>query len=149
MNLSSIDILKEYIKGKDDDKYQILEHIYEQNAKVQFEIKSKHISFPDEISGNIEIAKVLSTDFNQKYKFVKTYYLSYPEPSQKEIFNQKWLVVMRDIQFGSTRVGTGYYNWQLAGFDNELKVMEHKIYIHEMLELEDPNCNILEDIQMA
>ena len=147
MNSSSIDILKKYIEGKDRDQYQILEEIYAENATVEFEIKSEQISFPNKISGNIEIAKVLSADFNKKYKNVKTYYLSRPASNQKYINGQKWLVIMEDIQLKKTRIGTGYYDWVLTDFGSDLIVQKHKIHIHEMLELADASSELLKDLQ--
>jgi hypothetical protein len=92
MNQTSLDILECYIKGKDYDEYKILESIYDENAEVLFEISSRQISFPDKIQGNIEIAEVLSKNFNKHYKNVKTYYLSQPSRNQHDIENQKWLV---------------------------------------------------------
>ncbi|MGL1930597.1 MAG: hypothetical protein OCC45_02425 [Desulfotalea sp.] len=147
MKLSSIDILEKYIEGKDKDKYQILEEIYADNAIVKFEIKSDQISFPNEIVGNIEIAKVLSADFNKKYTDVKTYYLSKPESNQRHIYGQKWLVVMKDNQFDKTRVGTGYYDWEITNSGSKLEIFKHKIYIHEMLELADVGSKKLKNIQ--
>lgn len=147
MELSSLNILEKYVEGKDEDAYQILEDIYADNAIVQFEIQSDRISFPDEISGNIEIAKVLSADFNKKYANVKTYYLSIPEAHQRVINGQKWLVIMRDIELDKTRIGTGYYDWELTYAGNKLHVQKHKIYIHEMLALTDSGSKLLKDIQ--
>lgn len=145
--MTSINILEKYVEGKDKDKYQILEEIYADNAIVQFEIHSDQISFPDKISGNIEIAKVLSVDFNKKYTSVKTYYLSKPMPHQSVINGQKWLVIMKDIELGKTRVGAGYYDWELTHPGSNVKVQKHKIYIHEMLELTDAGSNLLKELQ--
>lgn len=147
MELSSISILEKYVEGKDNDTYQILEEIYAGNAIVQFEIHSDRISFPDEISGNIEIAQALSSDFNKKYTNVKTYYLSKPRPHQNVISQQKWLVIMRDIELDKTRVGTGFYDWELTHSGSNLKVQKHKISIHEMLEITDVDSNLLKELQ--
>ena len=147
MKSSSIDILEKYIEGKDNDKYQILENIYADDSLVQFELKSEQISFPQKIFGNFEIAKILSADFNRKFTNVKTYYLSKPDPNQRRIKGQKWLVIMKDIQLEKTRVGAGYYDWELTLSGSSLKVQNHKIYIHEMLELSDPNSKLLKNLQ--
>jgi hypothetical protein len=147
MELSSINILEKYVEGKDKDTYKILEEIYADDAIVQFEIHSDRISFPDTISGNIQIAKALSADFNKKYTDVKTYYLSKPRSDQNIINGQKWLVIMRDIELDKTRVGTGYYDWELTHSGSNLKVQKHKISIHEMLELTDTGSKLLQDLQ--
>lgn len=145
--MTSIDILNSYIEGKDRDKYKILESIYAENATVEFEINSKNIRFPSEISGNRAIAKTLSADFNKTYENVKTYYLSFPEPGQMHITGQKWLVIMQEIQTGHTRVGAGYYNWTLSHGRHELKIQAHKIYIHDMIVLADPHAGLLNALQ--
>lgn len=142
-------ILELYIHGKDDDKYQILEDIYSDAAVVEFEIHSKDISFPKNIRGNKEIARVLSKDFNEKYSNVKTYYLAKPKENQLLLHKQNWLVVMKEKCSGLTRVGTGYYNWKLISNDKKLKISRHKIYIHSMIELQDDNSIELKRIQSS
>lgn len=132
-------LLEQYVKGKDDDLYQVLESIYSDDAIVDFEIASKNISFPESIHGNKAIAEVLSRSFNLKYKDVKTYYLAKPTNSFEDIHAQKWLVIMRDIVSEETRVGTGYYDWKFLDSAGGFKIKRHKIYIHEMLSLKDDN----------
>ena len=140
---SSIDILEQYVEGKDQDKHQILESIYADDALVHFELRTRQIDFPAEISGRFEIARVLATDFNKKFTNVKTYYLSKPDVAQMSIKGQKWLVVMQDIQRDITRIGTGCYDWELEHSQDNLKIRSHRIYIHEMLELADPGSLVL------
>ena len=144
---SSIDILEQYVEGKDQDKHQILESIYADDALVHFELRTERIDFPAEISGRFEIARVLATDFNKKFTNVKTYYLSKPDAAQRSIKGQKWLVIMKDMQRDITRVGTGCYDWELKHSGNRLRVQSHKIYIHEMLELPDPGSLVLTILQ--
>lgn len=155
--LNCIDILESYIKGKDQDQYKILESIYSENAELTFQIASDNISFPASVSGNLEIARVLSKDFNKQYRNVKTYYLTRPHKDQFEIHQQKWLVVMQDgfnkdendeIQ-SSTRVGCGYYDWDLINLENDLKIIKHKIHIHSMLQFQDDQEDELKRIQSA
>jgi len=148
---NSLDILESYIKGKDEDQYEILETIYTDDAQLAFEITSNDISFPENITGNKEIARVLSKDFNKKYSSVKTYCLSKPKTDRLQICHQKWLVVMRDISNESndnlTRVGCGYYDWNLTHIEGHLKIQKHKIYIHAMLQLQDEHAQELHRIQ--
>lgn len=144
---SNIDILESYVKGKDDDQYKLLEAIYAETAELKFEIDSADISFPSKIIGNIDIAKVLSKDFNQKYNNVKTYYLAKPETDQLTIHHQKWLVVMQEKSNHATRVGTGYYNWDLAEGESGLVIQNHKIYIHSMIQITNDQTNELSRIQ--
>ncbi|WP_024955682.1 hypothetical protein [Sulfurospirillum arcachonense] len=137
-------ILEAYIKGKDEDKFQILENIYLDTAQLLFKIDSDNISFPSEVEGNKTIAKVLSKDFNQKYDNVKTYYLS------DDFSKQKWLVLMREKENENIRVGCGYYDWEfIRQRDNELKIKSHTIYIHEMLNLNDKPLEYLLNMQKS
>jgi len=147
MSHTAITLLESYIKGKDDDQFQILEEIYSQNAELDFEIAADTISFPAKTMGNQAIAKVLSKDFNKKYQKVKTYYVSTPNADQLAIHQQRWLVVMQDKSDLSTRVGTGYYNWHLFETERGLKIEKHKIYIHVMLTLIDEDSTELNRIQ--
>jgi len=140
-------ILEQYIAGKDQGEYQILEAIYERSAEVEFEINSTDITFPSKIIGNRDIAKILSADFNEKYEKIKTYYLSKKIFDKLNILEQPWLVVMKEIGNEMTRVGSGYYNWKFRINNNELKIIKHKIYIHTMLELHDAQSTQLQEIQ--
>ncbi len=143
-------LLEKYVEGKDLDRYQILEDIYCQTATVSFEIVSDNINFPNEIYGNVEIAKILSADFNKKYDLVRTYYLSnsFPNICNLLISQQNWLVIMRDRTSGSIRIGTGYYNWEFENKkESELKIKHHKIFIYAMLELPSDSLDLLHELQ--
>jgi len=148
MKTKAINILESYIKGKDDDQYKILEAIYSDKAELEFEIVSPNISFPTNIKGNKDIARVLSKDFNEKYSKVKTYYLETPEQDHSTIRNQKWFVVMQDKTNQLTRLGTGYYHWDFIEIDNYLKIQKHKIYIDSMLQIQDQQSAELNRIQL-
>lgn len=144
------DLLEKYIAGKDQDKFEILEEIYLPNAQVAFEIQTDTISFPSELFGNINIARVLSAEFNKKYDNVKTYYLSrtFPQIENLVILKQGWLVIMREIQNKQIRVGTGLYDWifekQAAG---NLRIKRHNISIGVMLCLSGFSLSYLTELQ--
>lgn len=147
MNNNIAAILEKYIEGKDQDRYGILEEIYSPEATVSFEINTEDIQFPGTIRGNVEIAKILSMDFNRKYHQVKTYYLSKDsmESESLEVSVQKWLVAMRERNNGSIRIGTGYYDWEFEyDQDSRLQIKKHKIFIHTMLELPADKLEILQ-----
>ncbi len=147
MKKNSSEIIELYIEGKDFDKYSILEDIYSSKAEVEFEIASSSISFPDNIIGNEDIARVLSKNFNKQYAEVKTYCLSKPASADENVYQQRWLVVMRDSLSSETRIGTGYYDWEFSFSDTETKIQKHRIYIHEMLSIEDHQMVELKRIQ--
>ncbi|MBI9087794.1 MAG: hypothetical protein JEZ12_01095 [Desulfobacterium sp.] len=145
------DILEKYIRGKDKDRFEILEEIYESGAKVTFEINSDAISFPGEIVGNREIAKVLSSDSNKNYDHVKTYCLSreFPLLAEGTILKQKWLVLMREKTSHLIRVGSGSYGWHFrTAPGSHTRIKHHHIYIHDMLTLSDWSLRSLLDLQM-
>jgi len=145
-------LLEKYVEGKDQDKFKILGEIYIPNAKVTFEIDSDTISFPTEISGNKNIAQVLSAEFNRKYDHVQTYYLSRSFPQIKDlvISNQGWLVIMRDKEDNSIRVGTGLYDWIFQKqADGNLKIAQHNISIGVMLCLPGLSLSFLDELQSS
>lgn len=147
MNDEQRHLLEQYIVGKDQDKFQVLEKIYLEKAEVEFKINSPNITFPGKIAGNRAIAKTLSADFNKRYEKVKTYYLSKKVKDNFNISEQPWLVVMKEIGNELSCVGSGCYDWVFIKHDNELKILKQKIYIHVMLEIQDPRSEQLQDIQ--
>ena len=147
MNQNPGHLLEQYIIGKDQDKHKILETIYEESAEVEFENNSTNITFPNKIIGHKNIAKTLSADFNKTYENVKTYYLARINAEELTALEQPWLVVMKEIGSEVTRVGSGYYSWDFIKTNNELKIFKHKIYIHSMLEIHDPQSELLLKIQ--
>ena len=150
MKNNAQELLEKYIVGKDLDRHKILEEIYCLNAIVSIEIEADNINFPSEIHGNVEIAKIISADFNRKYDLVKTYYLSndFPEIKNLIILKQNWLVIMKEKANGNIRVGTGYYNWEFENQNqSELKIKKHKIFIYSMLDLPSESIVLLHDLQ--
>ena len=143
-------LLEKYVEGKDQNKFSILEDIYKPDAKVTFEIESDGIAFPAEISGNKNIARVLSADFNRKYDHVQTYYLSHSLPQIEDfIFSkQEWLVIMREKQDNHIRVGAGFYDWIFEKqADGRSKIAQHNIFIGVMLGLPDRPLSFLDELQ--
>jgi len=143
-------LLEKYVEEKDQDKFKILEKIYVPNAKVTFEIDTDTISFPTEILGNKNIAQVLSAEFNRKYDHVQTYYLSrsFPQINDFTISNQGWLVIMREKEDNSIRVGTGLYDWIFEKqVDGNLKISQHNISIGVMLCLPGLPFSFLNELQ--
>ena len=143
------DVLENYIKGKDLNRPEILEKIYSEKSKVIFSIQPSTISFPSEISGNIEIAKVLSKDFNKRYEKVRTYYLKddSEETAPLCILKQRWLVVMIERETQEIKIGTGYYDWYFeVPASGDCRIEKHKITIGVMLSLSQDNLTVFEDL---
>ena len=146
------EILEQYVNGKDRDRFELLETIYKLDSKVTFEIKPNSISFPSAISGNKEIAQVLSLDFNKKYSNVKTYYLSdyFPSIESLKIDKQNWLVLMSEKTSDAIYFGTGYYNWKF-GYDQVggLQIEHHHIFIETMIKLTNLPLSFLIGLQKS
>lgn len=143
-------LLEAYIEGKDQGRPELLEKIYTADARVTFAIETSSISFPDEIIGNSEIARVLSADFNRKYDMVRTYYLSrgISEPGELSIARQGWLVLMREKENDAIRVGTGHYNWQITEQGKgAVQIVHHHICIYDMLSLHNHSADFLTGLQ--
>ena len=143
-------LLEKYIEGKDQDKFEIFEEIYLPDAQVEFEIQTNTISFPSELLGNMNIAQVLSAEFNKKYDNVKTYYLSrtFPKIENLVISKQGWLVIMREIENKQIRVGTGFYDWILERQSTgNLQIKRHNITIGVMLCLAGFSLTYLTELQ--
>ena len=142
-------VLENYIRGKDLNKPEILEKIYSEKSTVIFDIKPSTISFPSEISGNIEIAKVLSTDFNKRYEKVRTYYLENDseEIASLCILKQRWLVVMIERETREVKIGTGFYDWYFEfSPSGNCQIQKHKITIGVMQSLSGENFPVFEDL---
>ena len=146
------EVLEKYIKGKDTDRFELLEKIYGENSKVTFEIKPNSITFPSSIHGNKKIAQVLSYDFNKKYSNIKTYYLSndFPDIENLKIDKQKWLVLMSEKSSDNIYVGTGYYNWEFEYKQEGILQIRHQhIFIEAMIKLTKFPLNLLLDLQKS
>ncbi|WP_153305815.1 hypothetical protein [Desulfogranum mediterraneum] len=143
-------ILEQYIHGKDDDRYPLLEEIYDQEALLSFSVRTAGITFPERIEGNREIARVLSADFNTKYKEVRTYYLAPVSACRISlaVTAQPWLVLMRERTGGLLKVGCGLYDWHFCQApDSSQQIRSHRITIAEMIDLPDQSDQLLAHLQ--
>jgi len=144
-----VEVLENYIKGKDLNRPEILEKIYSEKSKVIFSIQPSTISFPSEISGNIEIAKVLSKDFNKRYEKVRTYFLKddSEEIASLCILKQRWLVVMIERETQDVKIGSGFYDWYFeVPASGNCRIEKHKITIGVMLSFSRDNLPVFEDL---
>ena len=56
---------------------------------------------------------------------------------------------MKEIGRDVTRVGTGCYNWDFSEKEGGPRIERLKIYIHEMLEIDDKDSKMLSNIQKS
>jgi hypothetical protein len=108
MNLSNL--IESYIAAKDGNRPHILGEAFEASAQLEMEIKTDKISFPTSVQGIDGIAKVLVSEFAQKYENVYTYCLGEP-PQAGVSFCCYWLVCMTEKGSGAARIGYGRYQW--------------------------------------
>ncbi|MBY4678903.1 hypothetical protein [Marinobacterium arenosum] len=144
------DALEQYIDGKDNNRPQRLEQLYTPNARLSFQMDAADMAFPPQVSGNREIARILSADFNRKYRQVKTYYLNHDNLvlDGYRIEKQPWLVLMQEIDTGTVRAGCGYYNWQFVdAAEGNWQIDRHHISIHQMLSLPAERFKWLQTLQ--
>lgn len=145
-----IDALEQYIDGKDNNRPNRLEQLYTGDARLSFQMDTADMAFPPQVSGNREIARILSADFNRKYRQVKTYYLHRDNLvlDGLRIEKQPWLVLMQEIDSGAVRAGCGYYNWQFVdSASGDLQLERHQISIHQMLSLPAERAEWLKALQ--
>jgi hypothetical protein len=139
---SKVALLNRYMDGKDNADAAVLASVFAENAIVTFDIKTPIIQFPDSISGNKNIAKVMFGDFHHLFEQVKSYYLNDDFDSSEQaqeccITAQKWLVSMQERESGNSRFGTGSYDWQFEQVGNEWVVKRLHIVIEAMVSFSD------------
>jgi len=127
MNLSSL--IEIYIEAKDGNRPHILIDAFEVNARLEMVLNTGKISFPSAIQGVDGIAKVLVSEFAQKYENVYTYCMGEP-PQDGVSFGCDWLVCMTEKGSGAARVGYGRYQWGRR--DEGGKLSKLRITIEEM-----------------
>ena len=130
MNFSHL--IEIYIGAKDGNRPHILIDAFEASAELEMELKTEKISFPSAIRGVDGIARVLVSEFAQKYENVYTYCLGEP-PQAGVAFSCYWLVCMTEKGSGAARVGYGRYQWDRR--DEQSKICKLRITIEEMHDL--------------
>ena len=127
MNFSNL--IESYIDAKDGNRPHILGDAFESDAELKMEIKTDKISFPGAIKGVGGIAKVLVSEFAQKYENVYTYCMGEP-PEAGNSFCCYWLVCMTEKGTGAARVGYGRYQWDRRSEKGKISML--RITIEEM-----------------
>lgn len=134
-------LLNTYFDGKDNDKYRLLEEIYEKDAVVEFLVKPSNIRFPSLIQGCKEIARILSKEFNQNNTDIKSYYFWQEAKGDEALEEQKWLVIMKERETQKLKVGAGLYHWY---FSKNKKLQRHYIQIEQMVYVDSKSIECLQ-----
>lgn len=98
-----------------------------------------------------EIAKTLVTDFGARFDRCRTYYVcAEPRVDEGQICSMPWLVVMRQKEAESLRIGKGIYRWRFGNeTGNADRIVQLHIHIERMDAVPDPCAEKLNALQAA
>jgi len=138
-------LLEAYVYAKDKCCPSLIQDIYEPNAVLSISTSASAVAFPPLVVGADGIAQTLVTDFAQRFTHCRTYYVCDElEVSNGRIEQLPWLVLMREEETASLRIGRGYYNWQLNQHPEELwRASEMHIRIDHMMLIADVAGDLL------
>ena len=143
------ELLERYVEAKDGNRPQLMPAIYQRDAVLTYAIATDEISFPSEVRGIEGITQTLVADFGRRFDCCKTYYIcATPPAGAADIPYLPWLVVMREIEARTLRVGKGHYCWRFARNDaGRLGVAAMHIHIDRMQAIPDADGVLREAIQ--
>jgi hypothetical protein len=128
-------IVKSYIRAKDDNKPHMMKAIFSGSATLEMKVKTEHISFPANSSGLDAIIDVLVKSFSQSYENVYTFCLINSIENQEHLMSCDWLVCMTAKEGGDIRVGCGRYDWS---FSDDNKLTNHLVISIEQMSVLPP-----------
>ncbi len=138
-------LLEAYVHAKDKCCPALIHDIYEPNAVLSISTSASAVAFPPLVVGAEGIAQTLVTDFATRFTHCRTYYVCDDLAAGGErIEKLPWLVLMREEETASLRIGRGYYNWQMRHHPDELwRVSEMHIRIDHMMLIADVAGDLL------
>jgi hypothetical protein len=138
-------LLEAYVYSKDKCCPSLIHDIYEPNAVLSISTSASAVAFPPLVVGADGIAQTLVTDFAKRFSHCRTYYVCDElEVNNGRIEQLPWLVLMREEETASLRIGRGYYNWQLNQHPEELwRASEMHIRIDHMMLIPDVAGDLL------
>ena len=144
-------LLEAYVHAKDKCCPALIHDIYEPNAVLSISTSASAVAFPPLVVGAEGIAQTLVTDFATRFAQCCTYYVcdQLPAPTANGRIEQlPWLVLMREEETASLRIGRGYYNWTLAQqVDQRWRASEMHIRIDHMMLIADVGGDLLKTLQ--
>lgn len=141
-------LLEAYVCAKDECRPGLIHDIFEPNALLAMSVASEAISFPPLVVGADGIAQTLVTGFAQRFSQCRTYYLGdSPGEAGERIDHMPWLVLMRDRDEGSLRIGRGHYRWLFSPYGKGWRIAEMHIRIDRMDVLPDRDGRLLAVLQ--
>lgn len=144
-------LLEAYVHAKDKTCAPLIHDIYEANAVLSISTSASAVAFPPLVVGAEGIAQTLVTDFATRFTQCRTYYICdelHASGDGTRIEQLPWLVLMREPETASLRIGRGYYNWQMTHHPQELwRVSEMHIRIDHMMLIADVGGDLLTTLQ--
>ena len=142
-------LLEAYVHAKDKCCPSLIHDIYEPNAVLSISTSASAVAFPPLVVGAEGIAQTLVTDFAKRFTLCRTYYICDAlEVRNGRIEQLPWLVLMREEETASLRIGRGYYNWQLNEHPEERwRASEMHIRIDHMMLIADIAGDLLQTLQ--
>jgi hypothetical protein len=114
--LSSVRSLLEcYLRAKDLNQPALISECFATDAELTFSIATDDIDFPRLVAGAPAIAKTLVADFGERFDRCRTYYICVePHLNESRTCEMPWLVIMREKETESLRIGNGTYRWRFS-----------------------------------
>jgi hypothetical protein len=111
---SARELLERYVEAKDDNRPALMADVYRPEAVLNFSIATDEIRFPGEVHGVEAITRTLIVDFGERFVQCRTYCICETPPAEGDdgTVVLPWLVIMREAEGHTLRVGKGYYRWQ-------------------------------------
>src|SRR5450830_2041200 len=101
-------LLEAYVHAKDTTCAPLIHDIYEANAVLSISTSASAVAFPPLVVGAEGIAQTLVTDFAKRFTLCRTYYICDElEVRNGRIEQLPWLVLMREEETASLRIGRG------------------------------------------
>ncbi|MFM0550626.1 hypothetical protein P0D69_06550 [Paraburkholderia sediminicola] len=144
-------LLECYLRAKDMNRPELISECFSSDAELTFSIATDDIDFPRRVLGASAIAKTLVSDFGERFDRCRTYYVcAEPLVDEGRTCSMPWLVVMRQKEAGSLRMGKGMYRWR---FGNEIgkadRIVQLHIHIERMDAVPDPRAEKLNALQAS
>ena len=146
---SSVALLEAYFDAKDRNRPGLIRDIYATDAQVTFSIATDAISFPARLAGSEEIARVLVSEFAERFEHCRSYYVcDAVQERDHGIDHLPWRVVMKEVGSPRLRVGAGHYRWVFGRTDACcLQVRQMHIHIDRMETVDDPDDRLRTALQ--
>ncbi|MFM0123156.1 MULTISPECIES: hypothetical protein [unclassified Paraburkholderia] len=140
-----------YLRAKDLNQPELISECFSSDAELTFSIATDDIDFPRRVIGAPAIAKTLVADFGERFDRCRTYYVcAEPQVDEGRVCSMPWLVVMRQRENESLRIGKGVYRWR---FGNETghadRIVQLHIHIERMDAVSDPQAGKLNALQAS